>query len=41
MSFVGDLITGQSQKKIANANAALYERDALIKRQQAEQGFKV
>ena len=41
MSFVGDLITGQSQKKIANANAALYERDALIKRQQAEQGYKV
>lgn len=41
MSFVGDLITGQSQKKIADANAALYERDALIKRQQAEQGFKV
>jgi len=41
MSFVGDLITGQSQKKIADANALLYERDALIKRQQAEQGFKV
>lgn len=41
MSFVGDLITGQSQKKIADANAALYERDALVKRQQAEQGYKV
>ena len=41
MSFVGDLITGQSQKKIANANAALYERDALIKEQQAQQGYKV
>jgi hypothetical protein len=41
MSFVGDLITGQSQKKIANANAALLERDALVTRQRAEQGYKV
>lgn len=41
MSFVGDLITGQSQKKIANANAALLERDAIVTRQRAEQGFKV
>jgi hypothetical protein len=41
MSFVGDLITGQSQKKIANANAALLERDALVIRQRAEQGYKV
>ena len=41
MSFVGDLITGQSQKKIANANAALLERDAVIKEQQAQQGYKV
>lgn len=41
MSFVGDLITGQSQKKIANANAALLERDAVITRQRAEQGYKV
>jgi hypothetical protein len=41
MSFVGDLITGQSQKKIANANAALLERDAVVIRQRAEQGYKV
>ena len=41
MSFVGDLITGQSQKKIANANASLLERDALVTRQRAEQGYKV
>lgn len=41
MSFVGDLITGQSQKKIANANAALLERDAIVLKQRAEQGFKV
>ena len=41
MSFVGDLITGQSQKKIANANAALLERDAVVKEQQAQQGYKV
>ena len=41
MSFVGDLITGQSQKKIANANAALLERDAVVSRQRAEQGYKV
>jgi hypothetical protein len=41
MSFVGDLITGQSQKKIANANAALLERDAVVKEQRAEQGYKV
>ena len=41
MSFVGDLITGQSQKKIANANAALLERDAVVTRQWAEQGYKV
>ena len=41
MSFVGDLITGQSQKKIANANASLLERDALVIRQRAEQGYKV
>jgi hypothetical protein len=41
MSFVGDLITGQSQKKIAQANASLLERDAVIKEQQAQQGYKV
>jgi hypothetical protein len=41
MSFVGDLITGQSQKKIANANASLLERDAVVTRQRAEQGYKV
>jgi hypothetical protein len=41
MSFVGDLITGQAQKKIANANAALLERDAVVKEQQAQQGYKV
>jgi hypothetical protein len=41
MSFVGDLITGQSQKKIANANAALMERDAVVLEQRAQQGYKV
>ena len=41
MSFVGDLITGQSQKKIANANAALMERDAVVLEQKAKQGYKV
>ncbi len=41
MSFVGDLITGQSQKKIANANAALLERDAVVLEQKAQQGYKV
>jgi hypothetical protein len=41
MSFVGDLITGQSQKKIANANAALMERDAVVLEQKAQQGYKV
>jgi len=41
MSFVGDLITGQSQKKISDYNAKLYERDALVKEQQAQQGYKV
>jgi hypothetical protein len=41
MSFVGDLITGQSQKKIANANAALLERDAVVLEQRAQQGYKV
>jgi hypothetical protein len=41
MSFVGDLITGQAQKKIANANAALMERDAVVLEQKAQQGYKV
>ena len=41
MSLVGDLITGQSQKKIANANAALMERDAVVLEQRAQQGYKV
>jgi len=41
MSFVGDLITGQSQKKIANANASLMERDAIVLEQRAQQGYKV
>lgn len=41
MSFVGDLITGQSQKQISKYNASLLERDALLKEQQAKQGYKV
>ena len=41
MSFVGDLITGQSQKQISKYNASLLERDALVKEQQAQQGYKV
>ncbi len=41
MSFVGDLITGQSQKKIAQANASLLERDAVVLEQRAQQGYKV
>ena len=41
MSFVGDLITGSSQNKIAKANAALMERDAVVLEQRAQQGYKV
>ena len=41
MSFVGDLISGQAQNKIAQANASLLERDAIVKEQRAQQGFKV
>lgn len=41
MSFVGDLVGGQAQKKIANANASLLERDAKVLEQRAQQGFKV
>ena len=41
MSFVGDLITGQAQNKIAKANASLLERDAIVLEQRAQQGYKV
>ena len=41
MSFVGDIITGQSQRTISRMNASLLERDAIIKEQQAQQGYKV
>ena len=41
MSWVGDLVTGSSQNKIAKANAALMERDAVVLEQQAQQGYKV
>ena len=41
MSWVGDLVTGSSQNKIAKANAALMERDAVVLEQRAQQGYKV
>jgi hypothetical protein len=41
MSFVGDLITGQSQKNISKYNASLMERDAQVLEQKAQQGYKV
>jgi len=41
MSWVGDLVTGSSQNKIAKANAALMERDAVVLEQKAQQGYKV
>ena len=41
MSWVGDLVTGSSQNKIAKANAALMERDAIVLEQRAQQGYKV
>ena len=41
MSFFGDLIAGQGAAKAANYNASLLERDAKLKEQQAEQGYKV
>ena len=41
MSWVGDLVTGSSQNKIAKANAALMERDAVVLEQRAQQWYKV
>jgi len=41
MSFVGDLITGRSQKNISKYNASLMERDAQVLEQKAQQGYKV
>lgn len=41
MSFFGDLIAGQGAKKAANYNAALMDRDALVKEQNAKQGYQV
>ena len=41
MSFFGDLIAGDAAAKASNYNAALLDRDAKLKEQQAEQGYKV
>ena len=41
MSFFGDLLAGQAAQKAANYNAQLMERDAKVKEQNAEQGYKV
>lgn len=41
MSFFGDLIAGQAASKAANYNAALMDRDAKVKEQNAQQGYRV
>ena len=41
MSFFGDLLAGDAAAKASNYNAGLLERDAKLKEQQAEQGYKV
>lgn len=41
MSFFGDLLAGQAAQKAANYNAQLMERDALVKEQNAKQGYQV
>tara|TARA_B100001057_G_C22625939_1_gene862465 strand:- start:284 stop:736 length:453 start_codon:yes stop_codon:yes gene_type:complete len=41
MSFFGDLIAGQAAEKASNYNASLMERDAVVKEQNAKQGYQV
>ena len=41
MSFFGALIGGKAAQQAANYNAALMERDAQIKEQEAKQGYAV
>ena len=41
MSFFGDLLAGQAAQKASNYNAQLMERDALVKEQNAKQGYQV
>jgi len=41
MSFFGDIYAGKAAQASANYNAALLNRDAKIKEQEAEQGYKV
>ena len=41
MSFFGSLIAANAAKKAANYNAALMERDAKVKEQNAKQGYAV
>jgi len=41
MSFFGDLMGGRAAQQAANYNAALMERDAQIKEQEAKAGYAV
>jgi len=41
MSFFGDLMGGKAAQQAANYNAALMERDAQIKEQEAKAGYAV
>ena len=41
MSFFGDLLAGQAAQKASNYNASLMERNALVKEQNAKQGYQV
>ncbi len=41
MSFFGDIYAGKAAQAGANYNAALLNRDAKIKRQEADQAYKV
>ena len=41
MSFFGDLMGGKAAQKAANYNAALLDRDAKIKEQEAKAGYAV
>ena len=41
MSFFGALVGGKAAQQAANYNAALLNRDAQIKEQEAKQGYAV
>jgi len=41
MSFIGDVVGGSGAKKAADYNAALIDRNAKIKDQEAQQGYQV